>query len=208
MTKKVVPMPQENDDNMTLIIDRVIGDDENPIIVRADLRYLMTDQQDYFAKLLESRRLPRDPDSIAPDDPLIPIVLKLPHIAAMPDKTRAEQDAKSRAVLSELATHYNKHIRQAESDAIMLAITMENEFVDPPTPYEDSMPTNRKRPGLVDLPEPKRDLNNPVEARLKQLLDALAKSPRALQQLQEATTFMAIDINRRLQMTDRDGFRR
>ena len=205
MSKKAELTQQEQND-ITLVIDRVIGDEPNQIVVRADLRYISGDQQDYLIKLLEARKIPRDPDSIAPDDPNISVVMKLPHIAAMPDKTRAEQDAKSRAVLKELASYYQKHIRQAESDAVMLALTIDNEFDEPPTPYEVETVV-RRRPGLVDLPEPVRDLSHPVEARLKQLLDRLAKSPRALQQLQEATAFMAIDIQRRLQMMDRDGFR-
>lgn len=205
MTKKPALTTEEQND-IALIIDRVIGEEPNQIVVRADLRYISGDQQDYLIKLLEARKLPRDPDSIAPDDPNISMIMRLPHIAAMPDKTRAEQDAKSRAVLSELASYYQKHIRQAESDAVMLALTIDNTFEEPPIPYEPNVVV-RHRPGLVDLPEPVRDISHPVEARLKQLLDRLTKSPRALQQLQEATAFMAVDIQRRLQMMDKDGFR-
>jgi hypothetical protein len=194
--------------DITVLIDKVIGEPPHNLRVYANLKFLLDDQNDYFIKLLEARRIPKDPSSIRPDDPLIKMVSEIEFIAAMPDKTPAEREAKNRLILEELAAHYEKHAKVAENEAVLLALTIENTFTEPPTPYSETETSGRQRPGLVQLPEPVRDLRHPVEARLKQVIDRLYHSPEAFNELQEVTRYLAIEMGRRMQNADRDGFRR
>jgi len=193
-------------EDMSVIIDEMIGQEPYQLRVYVDLRYFPEDQRDYLAKLLAARGIPRDDNSIAPDDPLIKLVSEDPTIASMPEKTPSEKKQKSLAILETLAGHYEKYREQAMTDAVILAMTTENVLTEPPTPYAEEPPL-RRRPGLITLPAPTRNLQNPVEYRLKQIYDILEKSPGALGDLQRLTSSMAVEIGRRFQTVDRDGFR-
>lgn len=214
MSRKTVdfPTPQTPEqtnvpEDIAILVDRYIGDgDKVNIKVVADLRYLQQDQEDYKIKLLDARGIPQDFNNIPPDDPVIHRVLSLPSVKAMPEKTQEDRHNKNRAVLTEVIMYYTKEARQVDADAIMLALTMENEFTEAPQPYEKQT-TGRVRPGLNDFPPTPRNLANPIEYRLKQLLDILSQSPEAMAQLSETTQYLSADIARRLQMVDRDGFR-
>lgn len=193
----------------TVIVDKVIGEGEHAIKVFADLQYLMTDFNDYLAKILDARHIPVDTEELLPNDPMITIASLDPTIAAMPETTKADQEAKRRAIGQAVMSFYRQQSEIARSDAMMLALTMENDFTDPPIPYdeEDYVAPVRKRPGLVSFPTIRRDLGNPVEMRLKQLYDRLIANDGMFTELQELTQYLAVDVNRRLQQIDKDGFR-
>lgn len=204
---KVTPTTSAAAENAAnVLIDNVIGTGEKTIRLFGDLRYVSADLDDYYAKLLIARSIPTDPENFSPNDPLIAYVANQPEILAMPVLTRVEQEARNRAVFTEITSYYARQSESARSEAMMLALTVESEIQDEPIPWDEE-PVGRKRPGMITMPSMKRDISHPVERRLKQLVDRLAEIPDALTQVRDAATYLAVSAQTRLQRVDRDGFR-
>jgi hypothetical protein len=122
--------------------------------------------------LVVSRRLPFNPDAISISDPFAMYIM-----GTRPDLTG--QDS-----VREAEGHYERFLRQAQTDSIIVAMTAYNTLPNTePRPYlddaealdaewgEDGAPEWVK--AIPAIPEPKYNLNNPYEKRLKLIMDFL-----------------------------------
>jgi hypothetical protein len=203
MAKKDMDYPNTS----TVIIDRELQHPENPEVTlrfTGDLEFLLSDVEDYAAKLREGRRIPQNTDTIMPDDWILEAIESLPEIQKLPKITRTEATARNKTILELARSYYTQQERVVMSDALILALTIDNDLTEEPSPYEKSK--MRARPGLPTLPEIQRDLTNPVERRLKQVMDRLLQIPGALGQVRDMTDTLTVEM-RSLMQRDRDGFR-
>ena len=187
-----------------ILIDQTIGDEPYQVKLYADFAYLSEDIQDYMAKLRSARGLPQNTDAVMPDEGLIDAVLG--QLKDMPEGNARQRIRKNERIQKEILDYYTKHLGSLENDATMLAITMEADLHVTPEPYKDGA-KGRKRPGLIELPAPVKDISDPtgVEYRLKQLLDQLVAG-NAFGTFMHHIQLMGVDSRRRLVERDPDGF--
>jgi hypothetical protein len=114
----------------------------------------------YRDALYVARGIPFSTDNITPADIMSLVV------ASTAGKKIA---MKSEEAVRRAKQIYERWAEQAERDSWTLAILYDNEFDFQPKPFSDVKP--KVAPGLPMLPEPKRDLADPVEFRLKQIND-------------------------------------
>lgn len=113
----------------------------------------------YHTALRVSRGLPFLPEEISITDPLVLVLINIFHLT---DGQRALRTARS---------YYDKWNRDAKMHGFMLALLADNQFYGEPKEWSTESDTP---PGIPTIPEPKYDLNNPTERRLKQIIDFLS----------------------------------
>ena len=114
--------------------------------------------EQYETALKVARNLPFNPQQIAVTDPLVLIVAS---VFRMTDGQQAIRQA---------IQYYEKWSVDAMKHGWMLALMADNTFTNPPAPYTAPEPPP---PGIPVVPEPKYNISNPTEARLKQIIDYL-----------------------------------
>lgn len=193
-------------DKLSVIIDTTLGTGDLTLRVFGDLEVLMGDIDEYRAKLLDARGVPQDGANIMPDNPVFDIVEALPEVKKMPQKNRAEIAARNEYIMDVVRKYFARLTAEAQNSAIMLALTADDTTLnEDPEPYVIEIP--RQRPGLITLPPVRKNLADPVERRLKQVVDRIVKIPGALGVLNNAIEMMSVDLRRKAQLRDRDGFR-
>lgn len=181
-----------------ILIDHLFDHEGITLKLYADFRHILGDIEEYKQKLSDARNIPSS-DQILPDDPILELIEKQPDVTAMPDNTREQQFAKNRYILTTAQSYYRKQRDAAHTDAVILALTIDNLLTEEPEEYDEEKVV-RVLPGMgVPLPEPKRNLDHPVEKRLKQVLDRLVQIPGSLKKLEEVISMMTIDTRQRLQ---------
>lgn len=123
----------------------------------------------YQHKLMAARGIPIDWDNIAPRDPkLREMEQTMPWLKTMASR------------IAYLKQYYAQQNQDAYKSGIMLAVFADtrNQFSIAPEPYANE---EYSLPGLEDgLKNPVLNLNNPLERRLKQLLDFLNRHANEL----------------------------
>lgn len=117
----------------------------------------------YQNALMVSRNIPFDRSTLTIMDWVAIVYSKQLEIQIPDDKARAQ-----RAIQMAAAT-YDRWEEKAKQEAWTLAMLTKNKFSTPPEPYEDE--SDDDLPGLMPELNPQRDLGNPIEYRLKQILD-------------------------------------
>lgn len=187
------------------LFDELIGTDENGVRLTAYVDVQET-INDYQRKLQSARGIPFDRINLTPLDPLIQYVADTPEVSSMPEKTDRERQAKSRLVYDTIQDYYNRQAESCQRDAVILALTLDNEFKNEPEAYPEGR-KNRVRPGIIDMPIIIPNLFNPVERRLKQALDKLASIPGGIDEIAEHMQLLSIKMRLWAAETDKDGFR-
>lgn len=150
---------------------------ENQLRLVIDINAYMQDIELYKQQLLISRGIPLQPSAFRTDDPNIQRVSE--YYRNIKDKKKRED-----SIIASLEGHYSNLIDKMQALGAMLAATKFSILDNEPKPYEDEE-TGSFLPGIMSLPEPTPDLDNPVEYRLKQVLDLLIEHPNAFIKLQE-----------------------
>lgn len=180
-----------------VVMDEVLerGDGKTIRLV-FDLSKIQEDAGQYAKRLMFSRKIPLDTNTIAPTDPMIRVIQE-----AMPWEDK-------RNIIPTVRNYYDDKSSDAYRDAIMLAIcaSKENVFTEPPQPYTDASDT---LPGIDALPEVVRNLTNPVEARLKQIMDFFSDDISAFQRFSQIFEDAILKTNAligKAEKTDQNGF--
>lgn len=135
---------------------------------------------DIAIELASSRRVPLQEETVGISDPLAILLMAQ-------SSTLVSQE-----IVFRVKQHYRQELSQVNEDALMLALTDNNDFDIPLVPYsteEDEkigtlttsevVPSWRSSLKQVILPKTKRNLENPYEARLKILSDFLGAAEQA-----------------------------
>lgn len=144
----------------------------------------------YQQKLMQVRGIPLDTTNIDPRNPVLEIIKK-----QMPFLNKTER-------VDYLRGYYQNLEADARQAAAMLAVFADqsNVMTRDPEPYK-----NTTLPGLEDdLPEPPKNLNHPLERRLKQIVDLLNRQEKSFEGLLGR---LADAMNGGAEETDEDGFR-
>ena len=110
---------------------------------------------------------------------------------------------KGNDVVRQAQAWYEQWQQAAEQDSWALALLADNKLTNEPTPYVDD---DDPIPGLPFIPEPKRDLDNPVEYRLKQVMDLADSTIEFSQQFYSAINEAFTEAIRFAGETDAAGF--
>ena len=117
--------------------------------------------------LIRSRKIPANIEDITIGDPMAILI------------NQTKNWISPNEAVAEAKNYYKSQLEQIAQDAYMLAITYETVFTKEPKPYPPDESTE-KDPDLpawvesvVNLPVPTRDLKDPYERRLKQIIDFL-----------------------------------
>jgi len=144
----------------------------------------------YQQKLMQIRGIPLDTTNIDPRNPMLEVIKN-----RMPFLNKHER-------LDYLRGYYQNLESEARQAAAMLAVFADqsNVLSLDPEPYKST-----SLPGLEDdLPEPPKNLNHPLERRLKQIVDLLNRQEKHFEGLLGK---LAEAMNGGSEETDADGFR-
>jgi hypothetical protein len=171
--------------------DVLVRNDGQHLRIVVDLVRTQQDAERYYKQLLFSRSIPFDLTQISPTDRVIRAV-----IAAMPWLTDTNGKTDAKEILRATGDYYAQHSLDAYRAAMMLAIiaSPENIFNEAPTPYDEE--AEEALPGLVQIPAPTLNLANPVEKRLKQLMDFFVSDPGLLTKFFSLTEQATINLNK------------
>src|SRR5690348_11695776 len=112
----------------------------------------------YHTALLVARNIPFNVHTITVSDPL---VLVTANVFRIKDGETARRQAMQ---------YYEKWTNDALKHAWTMAVLTDNDFDFEPVDWDDDPPPP---PGVPIVPEPKLNLNNPTERRLKQIVDLI-----------------------------------
>lgn len=146
---------------LTSIIDQIIPapDGMSPTQIHILFDKKTRNYADQYTTALKvARGIPFNPQALSVSDPLVLIVANVFRIT---DGQQAIQQA---------IQYYEMWSVEAQKHGWTLAILADNTFTTSPKPYE---PKDSPPPGIPIIPEPKLNLSNPTEARLKQIIDYL-----------------------------------
>lgn len=180
----------------TVLIDKVIETSKGELRILIDYEFFLTDLEKYSDRLRIARAIPFDLDNISPSDPAIMAASK---IMDWTDDTVA--------IVESVKRHYAGLDAQARKDAMVLAATRKNSIFEfEPKPYDPVRVQEEE--WEVSLPVSERNLNDPIERRLKQIFDLLSESQdtfRSFYQMMQ-TVFIQAERKARQAKTDEDGF--
>jgi len=197
---------KSNKINSVVVFNKIYETPKGSLRIMIDISRYTDDLQRYFSHLCFARGIPNQDE--------IENITKFDknYLAAKSQFTWMEQSDNDNTVLEFLKAQYRLWAHAAMVDAGVLAVTIssENEFDFNPEPYEVS--DDSPLPGLPELPRPKRNLANPVERRLKQIMDLLASDINVMTQFQKDYESIADNVYKLTESgdigteTDADGF--
>ena len=184
----------QQQEQSSVLYDETFETAKGSVRVTVDFSRILDDVQGYTDKLMLARRIPFDTQNLSPADPMVIIAS-----AGMPWITDSME------VVDAARLHYDLHANKARMDAVVLAATRTN----PPYQFDpDPYPANDKTDEWdFALPEPTKNLLNPIERRLKQIYDVLTSDAEAVAKFYAAMQTVFVEAQRRQQATDADGFR-
>lgn len=115
--------------------------------------------EQYTTALQIARGIPFNPQAIPVTDPMVLVIANVYRI------TDGQQ------AINQAIQHYQKWMMDATKHGWMLALLSDNDFRNEPTAWDAPEPPP---PGIPVVPEPKPNLLNPTERRLKQIIDYLS----------------------------------
>lgn len=186
-------MTQQN----SILYRETFETEKGPINVVVDISRVLEDIQNYIDKLKLSRGIPYDLANLAPTDPAVMAV-----IAAMPwlkdDPERIYQTARSQ---------YELQVEKIKTDAAILATTRTSPiFMFDPDPYPEES-DSAEDAWDFKLKEPVRNLANPLERRIKQIMDALSTDIKHVVAFESAMRNVFVLAQTGGVKVDEDGFR-
>lgn len=191
----------------TLIVDEVISTEKGDIVMRIDAIKAEGIIRSYATALLAARGIPRDKDSInhQDDDVFDWYMRNQPYLYKKRDGTPRE-DGVDR-IVAIVSAFYDTRRDEALTDAMMLTMTKDSVFEDfEPEPYGDDF-DGEELPGIEEPPSIVRDLEFPVERRLKQIYDMAMSRPSAFYALRKTFETAAAEMKLRVQGMTGEGFR-
>ena len=183
------------------LVDRVIGD--NPSIrILAEVMSFPSTYEAYFSRLCLERGLPANgANEIVEYTDQIRTALR--KIQENPEVKRISDDKRREKLIMETLTLFvTENVNKTRQEAILLALTVPNDFENEPEPYE--YPEVLNLPGIIPTPILERDLTQPLERRYKQLLDSLTKIENSVQELEDAMRQLSINANNPTQFVTTD----
>lgn len=183
-------------DDVAILLDRVLHTSKGDLHVLVDYRNYLNDVEDYRGKLMRFREIPFDLSAIpAADQRVFEASQKFSYIE---DENQ---------VLAMVAKFYESMTAQASTDASILAMTRKNPpFTFDPEPYPAPEVREEWEMG-TDFEPYVNDLTNPMERRLKCVIDMISDSAETMQFFQNYMRTMFITAERKAREVDRDGFR-
>lgn len=157
------------------LICEVVKSKEGDFILSAKKNVLEIARM-YRDKLMLLRNIPLDIENISPRDPHIKYIEKnMPWLKTVKQK------------VDYLRGYYTIAQRDAWEDAIVLSMFTDpsNEFKNDPSPYKHEA---AGIPGLeedADIPKPVKNLQAPIEKRLKQIIDIIDRNEKAFEPVME-----------------------
>jgi hypothetical protein len=151
---------KEKAKNTDEIFHEELETSEGTMVVSANRRTILQNIESYHQKLLHSRGVPMNLETINPKDPRLTVVAKLPWL-------KSPRDQKAY-----LTNYYEVEHTKAQREAALLAMfaNQQNVLTFEPAPY----PLDAVLPGMEDeLPSIRRNLAIPLERRLKQIMDLI-----------------------------------
>lgn len=203
MAAKIKSSQNGSGTRSSVIWDEVLESGDVKIHLKIDVATIQDILGKYHDALIMSRGIPFDRDSISPTDNLVMFIAGKYTWLKPEDCVRT---AKS---------HYEKLNQDAYREAMILAViaSKDNVFTIIPTDYErESEAEEDQLPGMPPpLPEPKKDLKNPVEYRLKQFMDTIisANDLNFVSKFYRSFEAAVVAINREIgevEETDENGF--
>lgn len=180
---------------LTVMVDKTIMTPKGEVRIYLDAETMRENVDNYYDKLRSARRIPFDLSDMSPLDPAIV------EASAKYDYMEPAQ------VLETVRQHYEVIGRKALKDAWIIAATKETKNLRfEPDPY--APPEAPTDDWDIHLSEPEINLLNPVERRLKQIMDMFTAQddPTIVIELQNTFTQFGIMMERRLREVDEDGF--
>lgn len=148
--------------------------------------------EQYHDALKIARGIPMQISTIPVTDPLVLI---------MANVYRIKDGDKARLLAMQ---QYERWSYEALKHAWMMAILSTNTFTEPPKEWEEDEPPP---PGIPVIPEPKFDISNPTEYRLKQIVDYLNVSQDfQLAVMSRVNDSMVALVNEADETDERTGF--
>lgn len=185
----------------SVVYDEVLDTPKGPLRVILDLSTFEKNTDRYHKWLMWARNLPRDLDSISGVDPIV--VFLVMEEAKKPE----EQRVSNSEVLRMAQLFYQEQIETAYQEAAVLAICAhaDNQFDFIPESYDES--PDEDLPGMLTMPPVRRNLNNPTELRLKQIMDILESSPVIAYTFQSRLQQATVELTRKAAaQTNEAGF--
>ncbi len=147
----------------------------------------------YKDALFVSRGIPFNLSTINISDPLALLIAS--------QQTKLEGNR----IVRQASAWYEQWQQEAEQDAWALALLADNKLTNEPEAYGDE-DDDEPAPGLLFVPKPRRDLDNPVEFRLKQVYDLANSTIEFSQQFYSAVNEAFAKAIRFAGETDTAGF--
>lgn len=162
----------------------------------------------YFSALRKSRGIPFNLEQVSPNWKAYRMAYdRLEYMLAANPNSPALQEQHAQLAAQEAISYYQQLSEDAYREAVMLAMSAESKLDGfEPEPYSQVDDDDEDLPGLeqtVTFPSVVRDLNDPLEYRLKQILDLLAQSDAKVMNAMTAGLMRATVA---LEETNEDGF--
>lgn len=189
MAKRNERVVLEHPNTSSVIFDSVLkGENGTELRMVIDAGRVQSDIDKYYNHLMYERNIVFDRDNIVGTDPYLKEVMeKMPAIVDNPAR-----------VMFMVRKHYEDLSTQAYREAVMLALTFRNEFIEIPEPYEPEFLEEDDLPGFIKLSQPKRDMEDLVEYRLKQLYDVLRKDMTIMLGFNSAFDAAMVELSKRI----------
>lgn len=154
----------------TVVIDDVISlPDGRSLRMTFDLAKTLQKAALYVDDLLDVRRIPYDINNLPARDPIL-MYLTQQYSDRLKSKRMVPED-----ILAKAVKYYQRAMAEVQKDAYMIAMFAAPENLEilsePALPYDP--PTEESDPLVLQMPVITKDLDEPIERRLKRLMDIL-----------------------------------
>lgn len=187
-------MTAPTSNNPDIVTDRIISTPKGDVHLLIDRNDMLEYSNRYYDKLRMGRGIPFDLGTISSNDPM-----KIYMATHMPWATPME-------VIATVNGYYEKLDSDARRMSYILAWTRHTHIPKSlqPEPYEPD--ASRDEWDTTDLPEIAINLLNPIERRLKQIMDMIASNQDTATEFFQIMQTMYIEAERRNRQQDEDGF--
>lgn len=177
----------------TIIVNEVLEASKGTLVVVVDAKTILDDIQRYKDKLMQARGIPFDIEDLVPTDGIVGVA------------SRQMSWASPSEVIKAVRQHYQKLESIAKNDAAVLAITKTSKLSFDPEPYP--VREESAEEWDTDLPDPVRNLSNPVERRYKQVIEVIGSDIPVATRFWSIMETLAVLAERESRRIDEDGFR-
>jgi hypothetical protein len=186
-----------------IILDKAVTNEDGDVSLHLliDLQTIFLLKDQYADALRYSRGVPFDINLVSGSDPISLIIA-----AGRPKLFEKDPDA----MVRQARQYYSRQENKIQEEAMVLAVlaSPHNDEVlgAEPKPYPPNPPPP---PGVFDIPSPDRDLDDPVEARLKVFYDVIQEDPGFLGQFNtefNRSLGLLATLAKRSSETDKMGF--